>query len=213
LVRATAPHAGPSACARGEQPVRARSSSAIMHVMADPLLEPVVLSDPDPPWAAQAAAAAADLARVLKGLVPRIEHIGSTSVPIRGKAIIDLQIAVKPADIAEAVTRIERLGYQHHGDAGVPGRQYMTRRCAGRPSINVHVFARGNTLLEDNRLIRDYLRAHPDAAQTYVAAKDEAVAQGHSDLRSYSQAKGASVATLRETACREALEACGCRNR
>jgi GrpB-like predicted nucleotidyltransferase (UPF0157 family) len=66
--------------------------------------------------------------------------------------------------------------------------------------IQKRVFAAGNSLSDDNRMIRDYLRAHPAAAREYEQVKERAVEQGHVDLLSYSHAKGAHVAAIREAA-------------
>jgi GrpB-like predicted nucleotidyltransferase (UPF0157 family) len=116
------------------------------------------------------------------------------------KPIIDIQLAVVDGDVPAAVQALRDLGYEHHGEGGVPGRKYLTRRPAGGPAFNVHVFAAGNSLLEDNRMIRNYLRAHPHAAREYERVKQRAIEQGHVDLLSYSHAKGAHVAGIREKA-------------
>jgi GrpB-like predicted nucleotidyltransferase (UPF0157 family) len=55
-------------------------------------------------------------------------------------------------------------------------------------------------LLADNRMIRDYLRAHPTAARDYERIKQRSVEQGHVDLLAYSDAKGAHVAAVRDAA-------------
>ncbi len=64
----------------------------------------------------------------------------------------------------------------------------------------MHVFAAGNPLLADNQMIRDYLRANPTAAREYERVKRRSVEQGHVDLLSYSDAKGAHVAAVRDAA-------------
>ena len=84
----------------------------------------------------------------------------------------------------------------------MPGRDYLTSRPAHGPPVNVHVLAAHSPLLADNRIIRDYLRAHPDAAAEYVRSKDTALEQGHTDLRSYSRAKRESIAAVRDAAYR-----------
>ena len=177
--------------------------------MSDPFTEPVSLSDVDPEWSQQYAEAAARLAEALGGLRPTIEHIGSTSVPLRGKPIVDIQVALKESDRASAIAALEALGYHHHGHGDVPGRDYLTSRPVHGPRVNVHVFAAQSPLLADNRIIRDYLRAHPDAADEYVRSKDKALEQGHTDLRSYSHAKGECIAAVREAAFRWARETPG----
>jgi GrpB-like predicted nucleotidyltransferase (UPF0157 family) len=168
--------------------------------MSDPFSESVSLSDVDPGWPRQYAGAAARIAEALADLDPTVEHIGSTSVPLRGKPIVDIQVAVEETDRASAIAALEALGYHHHGQAAVPGRDYLTRRPVHGPPVNVHVFAAQSPLLADNRIIRDYLRAHPDAAHEYVRSKDEALEQGHTDLRGYSHAKSERIAAIREAA-------------
>lgn len=166
------------------------------------MTEPARLSDPDPCWADEYAAVRARIADALSNLDPTIEHIGSTAVPIRAKPIIDIQVAVAESDRDGAITALCQLGFVDHGDAGVPGREYLTSRPAVGASVNVHLFAVGNPLLEDNRAIRDYLKAHPDVAKKYVAVKERAIAQGFTDLLSYSHAKGECVGAIREAAYR-----------
>ena len=168
--------------------------------VSDPFREPVSLSDVDAEWPQQYAQAAARIAEALAVLGPTIEHIGSTSVPLRGKPIVDIQVAVEESDRATAIAALEALGYHHHGQGDVPGRDYLTSRPVHGPPVNVHVFAAQSPLLADNRIIRDYLRAHPDAAYEYVRSKDETLEQGHTDLRSYSHAKSESIAAVREAA-------------
>src|SRR5262245_2204649 len=150
--------------------------------MADAFHETVSLAEPDPAWPSQYAAEAADIGRVLAAFDPLIEHIGSTAVPIRAKPIVDIQVVVPERDVPSAVDALRGLVYEHHGQGGVPGREYLTKRPARGPAFNVHVFAAGSSLPDDNRMIRDYLRAHPDAASEYARVKERAVEQGHVDL-------------------------------
>ena len=125
--------------------------------MCDPFREPVSLSDFDREWSRQCAEQAARIADVLGTLAPTIEHIGSTSVPLRGKPIIDIQVAVEEASLARAIVALEELGYRHHAHGAVPGREYLTIRPVQGRSVNVHVFAGHSSLPKDNRTIRDYL--------------------------------------------------------
>jgi len=173
---------------------------AILYEHVRSLSRAVSLPDFDREWSRQYAEQAARIADVLGTLAPTIEHIGSTSVPLRGKPIIDIQVAVEEASLARAIVALEELGYRHHGQGAVPGREYLTSRPVQGPSVNVHVFARDSSLLRDNRIIRDYLRAHPHAAREYVRSKEKALEQGHTDLRAYSHAKAQCVAAIREAA-------------
>jgi GrpB-like predicted nucleotidyltransferase (UPF0157 family) len=170
--------------------------------MPDALREPVVLTDPDPAWPDQYTVVSQQVGDALSDLHATIEHIGSTAVPLRGKPILDLQVAIDPAERPSALAALCAIGFACHGEAGVSGRVYLTRRVAGEPAVNVHVFAVGDALLDDNRAIRDFLKAHPEVATEYVVAKEQALAQGHTELFNYSHAKGDCLARIREAACR-----------
>ena len=123
-------------------------------------------------------------------------------MPLRGQPIIDIQASLDESRCAAAIAELEALGYSHHGQGGVPGREYLTRRPSHGPPMNVHPFASDSSLLADNRMIRDYLRAHPRAANEYAAIKERAVAQGQTDLLTYSHAKAEGLAAIREDAYR-----------
>ena len=97
------------------------------------------------------------------------QHIG----PLRGKPIIDIQVAVEEAKVARAIAAVEDLGYRHHGQGSVPGREYLASRPADGPPVNLYVFGAHSSLLADNRIVRDYLRAHPDAGREYVESKEQ----------------------------------------
>jgi GrpB-like predicted nucleotidyltransferase (UPF0157 family) len=175
-------------------------AAASLAEVSDAFHEPVSLADPDPDWPSQYATEAALIERELAAFDPLVEHIGSTAVPLRAKPIIDIQIAVRELDVPLTVAALRGLAYEHHGRGGVPGREYLIKRPAEDPAFNVHVFAAGNPLLSSNRMIRDYLRAHPAAAREYGRIKQRAVEQGHLDLLSYSHAKDAHVAAIGEAA-------------
>lgn len=166
--------------------------------METPFLEPVSLANADPEWAETFALEAGRIEAALGGAT--VEHIGSTAVPQRGKPIVDVQVVVDEARRAAAVAALERLGFAWHGQAGVPGREYLTRRGGGEPDVNVHVFATGDATPGDNVAIRDYLRVHPGVAREYVAVKEGALAGGRDDLLAYSDAKRAFVEALRDAA-------------
>lgn len=170
--------------------------------MKDPFREHVELSEIDPAWPEQYAAEAARIGSALARLAPEVEHIGSTSVPLRAKPIIDIQVAVDGQQVTAAIAALRGLGYAHHGQGGVPGREYLTVRSSEGPAVNVHVFSSDSPLTSENRIIRDYLRAHPEAAEEYAKAKQRAVEQGRVNLLTYSDAKRSHVAALREAAVR-----------
>jgi GrpB-like predicted nucleotidyltransferase (UPF0157 family) len=96
-----------------------------------------------------------------------------------------IQVAVAGQHVTAAIAALRGLGYAHHGQGGVPGREYLTVRSSEGPAVNVHVFSSDSPLASENRIIRDYLRAHPEAAEEYAKAKQRAVEQGCVNLLTY----------------------------
>jgi GrpB-like predicted nucleotidyltransferase (UPF0157 family) len=164
--------------------------------MPPELDEPIEIVPYDPRWASLYAADAAEITRVLADRVRAVEHFGSTAVEgLDGKPIIDILVAVAQWPLPDAGRRcFDALGYEYLGEAGVKGRQYFRRRAAH--ATNLAVVELGGSLWSDNLALRDYLRAHPDAAQRYAQEKRAAWDQGARMLLSYSSSKGAYVADL-----------------
>jgi GrpB-like predicted nucleotidyltransferase (UPF0157 family) len=125
-----------------------------------------------------------------------LEHIGSTAVPgLVAKPTVDLMLGVGqfPPD-REFLKRIELLGWEALGEAGVPGRLYFRMR--GARQANLHVVLKSGTHWINNLAIRDYLRNNADARERYANAKHLAVAHGARTLLRYSAEKADFVHTL-----------------
>ena len=119
-----------------------------------------------PSWPEWFQREAARLRSALPGdLVPEIRHIGSTAVPgLDAKPIVDLMVGiVEPGRIAEVVERLERLGYESLGEAGVPGRWALRKRDVAQPS-NIAIVAYEGEWWKLNLAVRDYLRANAESS-------------------------------------------------
>lgn len=118
-----------------------------------------------------------------------LEHIGSTSIPgMCAKPVLDM-LGGRPSDsaIADYIAALERAGYVHRGERGVPGREFFRR---GDPrAYHVHLVEHGGRLWTEYLDFRNYLRAHPDAARRYAQAKRELAARFPHDRESYITAK------------------------
>ena len=151
---------------------------------------PVRLVDYDPDWPRQAAERMARL-RVLEPVLVAVHHIGSTSVPgLIAKPIIDLMPLV--GDLASLDLErgaVEALGYQWHGEYGIPGRRYCTLEIGERRVAQLHFFTMGSPGAHRHLAFRDYLRAHAGAAAAYAAMKRQAREQHPGDSHAYSAAK------------------------
>lgn len=137
---------------------------------------------------------------------PMIEHIGSTAVHgMTAKPIIDILLgfaAYPPPPETAAIMR--KLGYIDHGEAGVQGRRYYTKRLPD-VSFNAHLCAQGGNLWRNNILLRDYLQCHSDDAHAYADLKVQLIQSGTDTLLAYSEAKAGFIAELLRKAEAEAF--------
>ena len=120
---------------------------------------------------------------------PRLEHIGGTSVPgMCAKPVLDIA-AGRPGESATAdyVTALERAGYEHRGERGLPGREFFRR---GEPrAYHLHLVEEGGPLWSDYVVFRDYLRAHTEAAHEFAGLKRVLAARFAHDRDAYMHAK------------------------
>lgn len=125
------------------------------------------------------------------------EHFGSTSVSgLYSKPIVDILIGlIGVLELSdEQRRRLEYLGYEILGTAGVPGRIHCRKR--GIRSFNLAVTPFDSELWRDNLLIRDYLRSHPDEAKIYAQHKLDAYRKGYRTLIAYSDYKAEFISRL-----------------
>jgi GrpB-like predicted nucleotidyltransferase (UPF0157 family) len=133
---------------------------------------PILVVDYDAEWPHHFETLRARLWPAVADVAIAIEHVGSTSIPgIAAKPIIDLSIVVPSrADVPAAIERLERLGYQHRGDLGVPDREAFNNP-EGGPHHNLYVCPQDTIGIVNQVTFRDHLRAHPLDADRYAALK------------------------------------------
>lgn len=100
-----------------------------------------------------------------------VEHVGSTAVPgLAAKPVIDVDVTVAdPADEAAYVPALEAAGFvlqlreprwhEHRAFRGAD------------PRSNVHVWGPDCPEVVRHRILRDWLREHPEDVERYAAAK------------------------------------------
>ena len=88
------------------------------------MLEPIIVVDHDPSWPQTFKLLSKRIAKELGCIAAAIEHVGSTSVPgLPAKPIIDIDVLLSANhSLAEAIVCLQRMGYHHEGDLGIPGR-------------------------------------------------------------------------------------------
>jgi len=150
---------------------------------------PLEFAEYDPDWPDLASLAMAELTAALPGLFSAIEHVGSTAVPgLAAKPIIDLMAASDGLDrvVARDGDLLE-LGYEFH-DVGMPGRLFYRRGSEHAWTHHLHVVEASTFATRNQRLLRDYLRSHPDDVARYAALKRR-LAATHDDGTNYTRAK------------------------
>jgi GrpB-like predicted nucleotidyltransferase (UPF0157 family) len=158
------------------------------------LVNPVVIVDYDPSWAATFQQLRDRLAATLGQLAVAIEHVGSTAVPgLAAKPIIDLDVVIADrADLLKVIERLRPLGYLREGDLGVAGREAFTTP-VGTPPHHLYVCAIGTPSLDRHLALRDALRADPAAAAAYGDLKRTLAVRLGDDRAGYTEAKSAFI--------------------
>lgn len=155
------------------------------------MLFPIILTAPDPRWAAWYAEEEALLRRVLPAeFAVRISHIGSTAIHgIWAKPIVDILAEAEPGtDLARADAYLTRAGFRRMS-AGPDRRSYnkgYTEDGFAPRVFHLHLVYAG---VQDEIIFRDYLNAHPAHARAYEALKLSLWKPFEHDRDGYTQAK------------------------
>jgi GrpB-like predicted nucleotidyltransferase (UPF0157 family) len=117
----------------------------------------------------------------------RLDHVGSTAVPgLSAKPVIDACVVVaSPRDIPHVVKALARIGYAHRGTLGVPEREAFAAPPGDLPKHHLYASPRTSLSLRNHLGLRDYLRAHPQAAHEYGALKRSLAKQYPYDMDGY----------------------------
>ncbi|TWF93827.1 dephospho-CoA kinase [Saccharopolyspora dendranthemae] len=165
--------------------------------------KPPTLVDPDPEWAAQARRLIARVERAAGQRAVRVDHVGSTSVPIPAKDVIDLQLTVRTLADADALAEpLDEAGFPllqgldsdpAHDFAPEPEQWSKRIHAAADPGryVNLHIRVEGTAAWRVALLFPAWLRADPQAREDYLATKRQ-VAEAHADdpdHQGYAEAK------------------------
>lgn len=150
----------------------------------------------DPNWVEDFDLVHAALREALRGVaVHAVEHIGSTSVPgLAAKPVIDIDVIVAPRALADAVAALERAGYRHLGEMGVPERHAF--EAPGGPRRHVYVVVEGSLALRNHLAVREALRTDPAARDEYGSLKQRLAEADHASMDDYVEAKSSFLQTL-----------------
>jgi GrpB-like predicted nucleotidyltransferase (UPF0157 family) len=146
----------------------------------------VIVEDYDAAWPRDFEMLRQRIWPALADVALQIEHVGSTSVPgLAAKPIIDMTIVVAARDgVPKTIERLATLGYVHRGNLGIDDREAFDHPADLRRH-NLYVCPAGTIGVVNQIAVRDYLRAHPDAAARYGALKKQLADRFPGDIESY----------------------------
>lgn len=170
------------------------------------MMPSVVVTPYNPEWEAAFASLRDALLPILRRLPVAIEHVGSTSVPgLAAKPIIDIDVVAPDESVrTAAVAALVKAGYLDEGERGVVGRTafkpsapHIPLGASPPPFVHhLYVVVATSEAWENHRLLRDYLRTHPEAVKRYAALKTELAKQYPDDRDAYGAGKTALIVSL-----------------
>jgi GrpB-like predicted nucleotidyltransferase (UPF0157 family) len=162
-------------------------------------MDEVEIVNYDPRWPLLFNEEAKRLRAVLDpSLIVGLEHFGSTAISgLPAKPIIDILIAVRSLAAAQAtfVEALRNLDYVYWADNPKKDRMFFVKGMppfGSKRSHHMHVTEPDGEMWR-RLAFRDYLRAHPEEAETYERLKRRLAAEHQTDREAYTDAKSAYV--------------------
>jgi GrpB-like predicted nucleotidyltransferase (UPF0157 family) len=150
----------------------------------------VELAPYDPSWPDRFEREAREIAELIGPDLVALEHIGSTAVPgLAAKPIIDMMAAARDQAAAGRAAQWLRGRAYELIATGMADRLFLRRRAPDGSVFQLHIVAAATWAGRHERLMRDYLRAHPDAAAAYGELKLRLARENAEDSLAYTRAK------------------------
>ena len=161
-----------------------------------PQYQQIVIAEYDPIWPHWFESAAYRIRQALGDKVLQLDHVGSTSVRgLPAKPLIDINLVVADTtDEAAYVPPLEAIGYELR----VREPDWFQHRLLRGfdPPVNLHVFPRDCTEVDQMLLLRDWLRTHDDDRDLYARTKRELAAKEWKYVQNYADAKSEVVQAI-----------------
>lgn len=129
------------------------------------------------------------LKEALEPVILQVHHVGSTAIPdISAKPIIDIVLVVSNiVKLKEYREALENLGYEVHGEFGMPCRCFCTK---GEPrTFQLHIFENDNAEIDRHLRFVEYMKSHPEKAKAYSELKQQLAEEYSDDIVRYCEGK------------------------
>lgn len=146
----------------------------------------------NPQWQQAFNTESQSIASIIDRNLVLIHHIGSTAIPhIYAKPIIDILVEVKEINlVTKKTSAMIALGYEAMGEFGLIGRRYFRKENSlGIRTHHVHIYETNSSEIKRHLAFRDYMIAHPQAAEQYSLLKQELAKKYPDNIESYMDGK------------------------
>jgi len=151
-----------------------------------------VVSEYDSEWIEEYEQEKVKISHVLRDVLLRIEHIGSTSIPKLGsKPIIDMMVGVSDLQqVSEAyITGLEGIGYEYVFKPDFPERRFFRKGEWRAGTHHLHIYEYESENWINNILFRDYLKNDSRMMEEYYLLKKKLEQQYKHDRVAYTEGK------------------------
>ena len=135
------------------------------------------LVDFDPEWIHQYRQSVDSLKTLKLSGILAIYHIGSTSVKMKARPIVDILMVCRSTKEIDAIVSIlATCSFVYIGEKGIPGRRCLMREA--QPTcveIQLYIFEHGHPHIARYLLFRNFLRSNQEIATEYEKARTQQI--------------------------------------
>jgi len=151
---------------------------------------PYSLEDPSDYWSNKFNEVKKILESVFGDKALAIEHVGSTSLGIKAKPLLDILLIVKDIkDIFNEKEKMKDFGYLWEDDYIEPNTTFIYKLQDDKKVENIHICPKGHFKIDQFLFIRDYFLAHPEKLKEYEDLKVKLNEDFPDDYPSYREGK------------------------
>lgn len=151
---------------------------------------PYSLEDPSDYWSNKFNEVKKTLESVFGDKAIAIEHVGSTSLGIKAKPLLDVLMIVKNInDISEEKEKMKEFGYFWEDEYIAPDTSFVYKLDGDRKIENIHIVPPEHFKIDHLLLQRDYMKAHPEKLKEYEELKTKLNEKFPDDYLSYRAGK------------------------